>query len=328
MCRIVLVITIKNERKLLRQNILYHHYLGVEHFYIFFDGTNDGSEETILDLPYVSRMSSIQPYLYEGHNEIKEFLENHSEHHVARQCLNVYHVQQISKKAGYDWLISLDADEMLCVDLQHSYPRQLIDFFMGIDHDIEMVRFSTFEIVQQKGNFTNIFEEATLFKKPGAKLKHKVYDPSTNKILKLRGFYGQTMGKAAIRTNIPAKHRTTHKFVRLDDSDLRRTWQGYCLHYYGYDFEDFIKKYQNFRYHPDTWISGNNVEYIKLLWRNMVNRSDMSDEEMRNYYERWVLYQAKEISKLSRNKFLGVLPKEPQLMEIHSVRNAFLNMHS
>lgn len=328
MCKIALVITIKNERKLLRQNILYHHYLGVEHFYIFFDGTDDGSEETILDLPYVSRFCSIQPNLYEGQTEIKEFIDNHSEHHVARQCLNVYHIQQIVKKAGYDWLISLDADELICVDLQHSYPKQLIDFLMGIDPEIEMVRFSTFEIVQQKGPYKNVFEEATLFKKPGAKLMHKVYDPSKNKIFKVKSFYGQSMGKAAIRTNVPAKHRTTHKFVRLDEMDLERTWQGYCLHYYGYDFDDFIKKYQNFRYHPDTWISGNSVEYIKRLWRDMVNQSDISEEEMRAYYERWVLYQSKEISKLSRNKLLGVLPREPLVMEILSVRNAFLDMLS
>ncbi len=328
MYRIAFVITIKNERKLLRQNILYHHFLGVEHFFIFFDGTDDGSEETILDLPYVSRVNSIDPILYEGQAEIKEFIENYAEHHVARQCLNVYHAQQIAQKAGYDWLISLDADELLCVDFQASYPGQLVDFFDKIDPEFEMVRFTTFEIVQQKFTYKNVFEEATLFKKPGVKLMHKVYDPSTRKLLNVRGFYGQTMGKAAVRTNVQAKHRTTHKFVGLDERDLKRTWQGYCLHYYGYDFDDFIKKYQNFRYHPDTWISGNRVEYIKRLWRNMVNQSDMSEEELRAYFERWVLYQPREISRLLKNKVLGVFPREPRLTEIHSVRNAFMDMQS
>lgn len=326
--KLALVITVKNERKLLRENLIYHHFLGIEHTYIYLDGTDDGTEETIKDLKFVSISNSVDPEPYQGQPEIREFIEHHAEHHVARQCLNVYHTQKLAMKAGYDWLISLDADELLCVDPLYSYPNQLIDFFNGIDPGIEMVRFTTLEIVQRKMTYKNVFSEETLFKESGAKLQHLLYDPFKHRIFRIRKFYGQTMGKAAIRTNVVCKPRTTHKFVGLDERYLVRVWQGYLLHYYGYDFDDFIKKYRNFQHRPDKHLSGNDVEYIKRLWRDMVNRSDMSIDDIRAYYQRWFLFKPLEVARLSRSRILGLIKTEPQIIEVTSVQNAFKELNS
>lgn len=326
--KLALVITVKNERKLLRDNLIYHHYLGIEHFYVYLDGTDDGTEETIKDLPYVTISNSVDPALYRNQPEIQEFLEQHAEHHVARQCLNVYHTQSLARGAGFDWLISLDADELLCVDPLHSYPNQLIDFFNGVDPGIEMVRFTTLEIVQRKTTYKSVFSEETLFKKSGAKLHHLLYDPFKHRIFRIRKFYGQTMGKAAIRTSVLCKPRTTHKFVGLDERDLVRVWQGYLLHYYGYDFDDFIKKYRNFKHRPDKHLSGNDVEYIKRLWRDMVNRSEMSIDDLRAYYQRWILFHPREIARLSRSKILGIIKTDPRLIEVTAAQSAFKQLDS
>jgi len=326
--KLALVITVKNERKLLRDNLIYHHYLGIEHFYVYLDGTDDGTEETINNLQYVSISNSVDPAPYRDQPEIQEFLERHAEHHVARQCLNIYHTQSLAREAGFDWLISLDADELLCVDPRRSYPNQLIDFFNGIDPGIEMVRFTTLEIVQRKMTYENVFTEETLFKQAGAKLKHRIYDPFKHRKIVMLATYGHYMGKAAIRTNVMSKPQTTHKFVGLDGEKLNRIWQGYLLHYYGYDFDDFIKKYKNFQNHPDTWLSGNNVEYTKRMWRDMVNRSDMSMDDLRAYYQRWILFHPRETARLSRSKILGIIKTEPRLIEVTAAQSAFKQLNS
>lgn len=46
---IAMVITAKNERVLLRQNILFHRYLGIEKFYVFLDNSTDDTCETVTD---------------------------------------------------------------------------------------------------------------------------------------------------------------------------------------------------------------------------------------------------------------------------------------
>ena len=51
--RIALVTTVKNERDLLRLNLQYHHFLGVEQFYVFTDKPTDDTVETISELSYV-----------------------------------------------------------------------------------------------------------------------------------------------------------------------------------------------------------------------------------------------------------------------------------
>ena len=49
-----LVITQKNEARLLRQNLEYHRFLGVTHFYVFDDGSSDDSMRSIRGVPGLS----------------------------------------------------------------------------------------------------------------------------------------------------------------------------------------------------------------------------------------------------------------------------------
>ena len=51
--KIGIATTVKNEEALLRYNLLYHHYLGVDKFFIFSDGSTDKTIESVEDLPFV-----------------------------------------------------------------------------------------------------------------------------------------------------------------------------------------------------------------------------------------------------------------------------------
>lgn len=324
--RLAIVITVKNERVLLRNNIIYHNFLGVDDFYIYLDNSTDKTEETIRDLPYITMANSIEPENYKHIVEINELIINHETHHTARQNLNIFHTLQIAKNIGIDWVIALDADELICLNKQVIYKDQIKDFFNSIPTNIDMVRFKTLEVVPRQMEYGNVFAEETLFKLNDAVINHKLYDPIKNQFFTIKGFYGQTMGKSAVRTTIPVKPKTMHKFVGLNGDSLSYIWKGHLLHYNCYDFHDFIKKFRGFVNHPNTYLSGNEIEYVKILWRDLVNDPKRSLEELSEYYKRWIIFLPDEIKKLSRDKKFLFLNKKPQITEVKSVKMFFNNL--
>lgn len=323
--RLAIVITVKNERFLLRKNILYHNFIGVDHFYIYLDGSTDKTEETLKDLSFITLANSIDQERYKNVNEIKEFLNNYETHHTARQNLNIFHTLQLAKNAGFDWLIAVDADELICPNIQIIYKNQLKEFFTSIQSNIDMVRFKTLEVVPRKMEYENVFADETLFKNHKSIINHKIYDPYKNRIITIKGFYGQTMGKSAVRTSISAKPKTMHKFVGLNGDVLSYIWKGFLLHYNCYDFSDFLKKFQGFKNHPNNYLSGNQVEYTKLLWRDLVNDPGKSIEDLSEYFESWVIFKPIEIKKLSKDKKFLFWKKNPQIVKVNSVKMFFNN---
>jgi len=319
--KLALVITVKNERTLLRQNLEYHHKLGIDHAYVFLDDTEDNTVETIEDLPYVDIFHSVNPLLYKDCKDLSEFTKNYAEHHTARQMLNMYHAKQLACKSSYDWIIAIDADELICIDLQKTYPGQLHNFFKVIPDGVNHIRFSTLEVLQHRMTYKNVFLEETLFKAPDVKLNHRVFDPIHKKFLNIKGYYGQTKGKSAVRPSIPSKPKSTHKFVNLDGTALETIWHGFLLHYYAYDFNDFVKKFRNFKHRPNYYIIGSKVEDVKLLWRDLVNDPNMLKGELKEYYKRWVLFSHREVDILKRNRVLWVFPKSPGVIRVNSIKN-------
>ena len=323
--RLALEATVKNERHLLRFNLLYHHYLGVEKCFVFDDGSTDDTNDTIRDLPFVQIAPSTAPERFAGQSEYAEFLARAGDFHCARQNLNSLSAMQQSQEEGFDWIISLDADELVCTDLNQAYPGQLVDFFTQIPSAIELVRFSTLELVQRDVDYTNVFAEGTLFKmlELGKYITHWMYNPFRRWLNMHRGFYGQGMGKSAVKTGIKAKPKTPHKYVHLDGSRLNTLWKGYLLHYHCYNFPDFIRKYRNFKTHPDAYISGAMVEPVKRLWRDVVNNPDFSEEYLHQYFRRWIAFGDRAVQRLRRDRQFRFFSRPSPLVEVTAVRQAF-----
>lgn len=318
--KLALVTTVKNERDLLRSNIEYHCRLGIDHFFVFLDGTEDNTQETINDLPFVVIQNSVDPAQYALVPELKDLIENYQEHHTARQCLNAYHALQVARNEGFDWLVSLDPDELICPHLDRLYPGQLKDFFTSITPNIELVRFQPLEVVSRRMHYENVFKEEVLFKLLGKKIKHKIYDPINSNCLKVNGFYGHSLGKSAIRTAVEAKPDTVHKFQRMNGTKLIREWHGWLLHYNCYDFNDFLKKFTNFKYRPDTFLSGNRIEFTRYLWRELVNNSNLSFDELKEYFNKWIMFHPLEVHRLLKKKAFGFFPIKPALITVSSVQ--------
>ena len=330
--KIALVLTVKNEERLLRNNLLYHKAIGADHIFVYFDNTTDEGKGTIADLDFVSINNSVPAEKYAHLEYLEKFTSQAEEHHTARQCLNTFDADRQCEKAGIDWLISLDADELICTDFKE--PSNLKSFFERIDENVDVVNFKTLEALQQRENYGNVFMEETLFKqnrkqKKGEDFYKNLFNPFTKTSEKFSWWYGQHLGKGAVRVGKGIIPHNVHRFKSIDNSKAETANAGNVLHYHAYDAEDFIKKFTNFSDHPNTFLSGNKVESIKLLLRDIVNNSGMDNNELHDYFRKNLLFSEAEVQDLKKEKTFFLFKKlTSPLTEIVSVQKVFKNLIS
>jgi hypothetical protein len=325
MARVAIVMTVKNERDMLRSNILFHRCMGVERFYLFLDETTDRTGETLTDLDYVEVAESMSAGRFlssKAHRDLTgrssrlaRAVEESEHQHTARQILNTVVGLEGARERGIEWLIGIDADELVCPRIEEAERGEIGAFFGAFDGRTEQVRLRPLEIVQQNKHYRNVFAEGVLFKRPGSGVGRPVYDPLAEKIQrferrtgrfwrfrfpKFRRFdwwYGHHEGKCAVRVDrdiVPLVHR----FEALDGHDLVSEERGYLLHYFMYNVEDFIKKYRNYEKQPDKWLYGTAIPYRKKLWRDLVNNPSFSEDYVGDYFARWIAFSEEEISRL------------------------------
>ncbi len=328
--KVALVLTVKNERRLLRNNLLYHHAKGVSKAFVYFDGTTDDGKDTIKDLSFVEIGDSISEKTYESLEFLHAFNYHAAEHHTARQCLNTFDATEKCKTLGYDWLISLDADELIVPDLEGN--TDLLSFFLQMPPDVEVVNFRVKEILQTQLSATNIFAEAKAFKnrrniKFTRQLVSKsIYNPFLNTMESFSFWYGHTMGKGAINIHADLVPHNVHRFKHKNKMPAKTISCGFIFHYHSYDFDDFIKKFENFKHHPDVFLSGNSVERLKLLWRDIVNSHTFSKDELKQYYEQNVMFSSQELGMLNKRfPFCFFPPTSRPVILSTAVTNVFKN---
>lgn len=326
--KIALVLTVKNESKLLRNNLLYHQAIGVSRAMVYFDGTTDNGKETIMDLDFVDIQDSVSSNSYQDIEYLQKFTFRALEHHTARQCLNTFDAIQKCQELGYNWLISIDADELITIDFDKK--SNLTDYFSNLEDSLEVVNFKTMEVLQQKSCFENVFSQADLFKTQKSfnsrceNIYKSIYNPVLKKNIKYSYWYGQTMGKAAIRVSSNLIPINVHRYSKINGELPKSTVDGFVLHYHAYDSKDFIKKFRNFSDHPNYFLSGNRVESLKLLLKDVVNNHGYTDEQLRDYFNKYLMFSNKEVKRLLRNKkFLFINRNQKPLKHVSAVKSVF-----
>lgn len=325
--KIAIVLTVKNEARLLRNNLLYHKAIGVDRTFVYFDNTTDNGRETISDLDFVTVTNSVEAQKYAHLEYLEKFTSQAAEHHTARQCLNTFDAQQQCMAADIDWLISLDADELICADFQR--PSNLKSFFETITEEVDVVYFETLEALQQKMSYQNVFAEETLFKANRSAFFKKFYNPFTKSKQRFSWWYGQTMGKGAVSIKSDLIPHNVHRYKKMDGNKPRAIKKGNVLHYHAYDAEDFIKKFTNFSDRPNTFLSGNKVEDIKLLLRDVVNISGLDQNALDTYFSQNLLFTKKEVAKIRKGRkyfFFNIKPKP--IEEVQSVKLTFEKLNT
>ncbi|GGH45970.1 hypothetical protein IA57_09825 [Mangrovimonas yunxiaonensis] len=317
-----IVMTVKNEARLLRSNILYHLGIGVKKVFVYFDGTTDNGRSTIIDLDHVVCTNSVSVTSMQQYDFLAPFLTKAKLHHTARQCLNTYHALLQCKQEGIDWLVSLDADELL---LTPELGNQTLQSFLksASSLDLDVVKLQPMEVVNRQMHYNNVIIEETLFKRQKNftskwdQIYRRFYNPYTTSYEKKSYWLGHTMGKAMIRVAAGIMPKTVHRYQKIDGAKLQIKTMGHVLHYHVYDAEDFIKKYKNFKHRPDTFLSGHKIEDLKQLWITLVNDSKYSQEDLEYYYKTNVLFDTKAEKRLYRTRVFNVLKrKESAVVQI------------
>ncbi|MCB0457406.1 MAG: glycosyltransferase family 2 protein [Flavobacteriaceae bacterium] len=329
--KVALVLTVKNEERILRDNLLYHKAMGCEKIFVYFDGTTDDGKASIADLDFVEISDSVSKEIFEEVDFLSKFTSQMEEHHTARQCLNTYDAKCKCAKEAIDWLISIDADELVVPNIETK--TDLPSFFKTIPDEIVVVNFQVQEVLQHKMAYTHVFAEETLFKTTHKftsrfeNIRKRIYNPFEKKYIPFSYWYGQHLGKAALRVDSKIIPHNVHRYKTFDGSAFKQIEKGFVLHYHAYDFEDFVKKFTNFKKHPDTFLSGNKVESIKLLLRDVVNHPDATNESLRSYFAENLLFSEKEVRKLLKNNFLYFFKRStPALVKIVVVQEVFTNL--
>ena len=316
---IALAMTVRNEVALLRSNLLYHRHLGVDRCYVFDDASTDATAASVADLPFVELRPTTDAARFAGRQDLEDYLRPHP-YQSRRQALNCALALELARDAGLDWLVHVDADELLCPDLLGVPANALARHLAAVDASIETVVFTVVEALQRGLPDAEAFG-ATLFRRPGTKLERPALDPATNETWAV-AHYGHAQGKAAVRLALDTRPDTPHRFVRRDGAPLRERASGYVAHYYGYNAQDFWDKFKGTALQGDRYPLGAPVQRRIRVWHDMAHDPRLADDDLRRYYERWIRFQDDEVRRLRRTRRFGMFPVTSPILEITSVRDA------
>jgi len=318
-----LVMTIRNERALLRRNLLYHRFAGVDKVFLYLDRCTDGSPETVDDLPFVQIAPTTDPETLRDRPGAEVYVEN-PEQVTARQALNVIRALDLAAEEGLDWLMHIDADELVCPNAEAVDEGDLKRFFESVDDDVESVQFPPYEVCARRLEYEDVFTEETLFTPPDASGTRTLYNPIDGSSIKADLTLGHHKGKSAVRVGPDVIPRGPHEFLHLDHRKPNTITRGLLLHFYLHSFSQFVQKFRNMVDRPNTWIRGQPIRPQKRLWRDMVNSGNFDDDELRDYFERWVLVTDDEVRRRRRGlRVCGIPLAKPTLVEIPAARRTF-----
>jgi hypothetical protein len=302
--KLAMVITQLNEHELLRANILYHKYLGVEEFIIFSDGPDDRTLATIMDIPGVTTLPCVTPgdlrFKLQSHPLMTTIIEQHASHICARQMINVMFALEWARDRDCDWLLSMDADEFICPNLTHAKAGSLLELFANQPPEVEIMLFRPFEILPAGKLSQSIFLRDLIFLNEFLpegngfryvrRIQRNFPDPIRGTRHAYLGYLGHNQARSAIRTNLDVLPNSVHYFTHLSGAKLVRREMGWSLHFYCHSFADFIKKFRNFKSMPDRFVTGAPYPWVMQgLLREMVNSGKFSLDYLNDYYEKYLV---------------------------------------
>ncbi len=309
--RVALVTTVRNERRLLRENLRYHHWLGVERSFVFLDRSTDGSGETVRDLPGVTVVASSQPAAvpprFAALPMVGNILAKLETHQTARQMVNTLVATDWARDAGCDWIVSLDPDELLCPSWTSLAAGDLVQQLQGVAEGIQAVQFLPLEVLPVRSSTGGTpFREASHFKnrfaQTGERYLHahrfpkRVHDPYRGQDWMSTDYLGHVAGKAAGRTGRDLLPCSVHAFQAADGSRPATLKTGWLLHYCNASFDSFLTRFRHRRAMPARWVNGAAVDPAEQLWQAMVNDGAFTEAQLEDYFWQQIAPSDAEVS--------------------------------
>lgn len=109
--------TVKNESRLLLDNIQYHREMGVRRFYVFWDETSDNAPELVKKFPEVRAFNCIRPEDVDQSPSWMPWIRaNWDDWMDLRKMLNMWWAAHEAAREGIEWLAAIDPDELIIGD--------------------------------------------------------------------------------------------------------------------------------------------------------------------------------------------------------------------
>jgi hypothetical protein len=306
--RIGCVFTLKNEEDLIAPNIRYHRFLGVTDFFAFLDYSTDRTKSILQATPNVRIFENLSyadmlPYsLNKPKLDLDLIREKFEAHNGVRQIFHANMALELCRREKIDWLISIDPDELICLDTNHVGKDSLKDYLLSMGKSVGALIFRNIEVVPTRVEAAYPFEDR-LFK--NAELggdssglpKTEVFDPYTGVCVPAGWYWGHTSGKLVVRVLSDSYFaHLTHLFQT--EGDIKTA--DLLLHYNIFSYKQFVAKYCNFKDFPKFTSLGRPVRPLRALFVKLANDSHLPKEYLMDYYKKYILYTAEEIETIRR----------------------------
>ena len=234
-----------------------HVSLGVQRFYTFLDAPLEDSDfeknlpPNFKSLVTILHHDEVLKASYLEIPEYEQFKTDLDRLVVNRQCLNTHVALELAIKDKIDWLIHIDADELIGFPQSHE---SLNDYLMALPDEIDSYIFPTMESIPRSKNLKNYFREIIHFKISPYLLPFHQLDRLMQG-WRMRGqkfplFNAHLQGKAAFRVSKYPESFTphsVHEFVEYRWSSsvlVSQTWQQPFLYHFPFSGLDmFLQRF-------------------------------------------------------------------------------------
>ena len=316
---LAMIMCVRDEKDLIGANLAYHHALGVSRAYIFNYRSEDSTADIVRSFPWA---------------EVINAPSDHSRPFEEHQNRCADEALKMAREDGIDWLMFIDADEFAFAEntpfgiLGRFFPpvRRLKELSLlergDLRHMLKGVRRRTKQVILETKEVLPLavpedkpFWELHYCHKKGLE-NRQVLDPLTGDIKPLPWF-GQTMGKAIVRTNADVQAAHSHRWTWNQGTSIPRVIhlpserKGFIYHFVFFNIHNWMSKFRKHSYFPERYIRGGLIDFPKSSWKIASVR--MSDEEAKHYFTKWVALSPDEIRKFCTD---GTVTKETEVEDV------------
>jgi hypothetical protein len=321
--RVAIATTLRNAGAVLESFIAYHRAIDFAHLFLFFDDPADP------DLPRVRAMKGVTAIahdaaLQEAWRTLPSFGQygaTVSSEVMSRQLLNLEYAMALACQMGFDWLLSIDADELFFAPGE-----SVSEHFAALaSTPIETVSYLNYEAIPERDEIGDYFREADLFKLPvepvraqaGPALERAV---RTFPQLRPKFFHFYNNGKSAVRLSaaglVPSG---VHRFARTSGPVVSaRSPRQFVLHYACCGFDAFWTKYATLGRFGDKWWGKHDIALaigtFHLEARDVVAAGDR-DAARAFYRERVAIEDPRQAEELIRLGLATRLTRPREIIE-------------
>ena len=271
--KVGIVSTIKNPHHL-EFWINYHQKIGIDKFYLFDDDnqsvlkTGNNIKRYVYNDDYLEKLKECSLFI--------KFGPSFKEEVMSRQILNCQIALKDAELDGIDWLLHIDADELLYFEKKDGEYETIGSRLMDVPKNIDWLIILNYEVLVDKENADNCFTDLSFFRNRKKASKFKAYGN----------------GKGLCRVKKEMEPAGVHEFYnnKLDKDRHMILAHTQILHFCSCRFDDWKLKYENLGDFPDHyWNLPSNNKVFDFHAKSRDIRNDDFDKKKQFYKNEFVL---------------------------------------